>query len=109
MYKILRSENIFEMHDFRERNHLAGIAFPKGYTVDVVLNRHDHIYERFAPQTPDGIADPVRGIREFVVGTGEVTTPHSRRMNGCFENRWDHATRPVGIQRSKPTDELSQS
>ena len=38
--------------------------------VDVILNGHDHIYERFAPQTPDGIADPVRGIRQFVVGTG---------------------------------------
>ena len=24
----------------------------------------------FAPQTPTGVADPVRGIREFVVGTG---------------------------------------
>ena len=38
--------------------------------VDVILNGHDHIYERFAPQTPDGIADPVRGIRQFTVGTG---------------------------------------
>jgi acid phosphatase type 7 len=28
------------------------------------------LYERFAPQTPDGVADPKRGIREFVVGTG---------------------------------------
>jgi hypothetical protein len=37
---------------------------------DVVLNGHDHDYERFAPQTPEGIADPSRGIREFVVGTG---------------------------------------
>ena len=37
--------------------------------VDVVLNGHDHDYERFAPQTPDGAADP-NGIREFVVGTG---------------------------------------
>jgi chitodextrinase len=37
---------------------------------DVVLAGHDHIYERFAPQTPSGAADPVRGIREFVVGTG---------------------------------------
>jgi chitodextrinase len=37
---------------------------------DVVLNGHDHIYERFAPQRPDGTADPARGIREFVVGTG---------------------------------------
>jgi hypothetical protein len=37
---------------------------------DVVLNGHDHDYERFAPQTPDAAADPARGIREFVVGTG---------------------------------------
>jgi acid phosphatase type 7 len=38
--------------------------------VDVVVNGHDHDYERFAPQTPDGASDLVRGIREFVVGTG---------------------------------------
>jgi hypothetical protein len=37
---------------------------------DVVVNGHDHDYERFAPQTPDGAADTARGIREFVVGTG---------------------------------------
>lgn len=37
---------------------------------EVVLGGHDHHYERFAPQTPDGRADPVRGIRQFVVGTG---------------------------------------
>jgi hypothetical protein len=37
---------------------------------DVVVTGHDHDYERFAPQTPDGTADPARGIREFVVGTG---------------------------------------
>jgi acid phosphatase type 7 len=36
----------------------------------IVLNGHDHDYERFAPQTPNGQADPKRGIREFVVGTG---------------------------------------
>jgi hypothetical protein len=37
---------------------------------DLVLGAHNHNYERFAPQTPDGEADPVRGIRQFVVGTG---------------------------------------
>jgi glycosyl hydrolase family 99/calcineurin-like phosphoesterase family protein len=37
---------------------------------DVVLSAHDHIYERFAPQTPSGAADSSRGIREFIVGTG---------------------------------------
>ncbi len=37
---------------------------------EVVLNGHDHDYERFAPQTPDGALDVAHGIREFVVGTG---------------------------------------
>jgi acid phosphatase type 7 len=36
---------------------------------DVVLDGHDHIYERFDPQDADGLADP-NGIREFIVGTG---------------------------------------
>lgn len=48
--------------------------------VDVILNGHDHHYERFAPQDPSGQLDTARGIREFVVGTGgknhySVTTP----------------------------------
>ncbi|HYH92788.1 MAG TPA: metallophosphoesterase, partial [Candidatus Saccharimonadales bacterium] len=37
---------------------------------DLILNGHDHMYERFAPQTPTGVADPQRGIRQFNVGTG---------------------------------------
>jgi acid phosphatase type 7 len=37
---------------------------------DLVLNGHDHDYERFAPQDPLGQPDPADGIREFVVGTG---------------------------------------
>jgi len=31
---------------------------------------HEHSYERFAPQDPEGHAEPERGIREIVVGTG---------------------------------------
>jgi hypothetical protein len=38
--------------------------------VDLILNGHDHIYERFAPQAPDGTADPVNGITQITVGTG---------------------------------------
>jgi hypothetical protein len=38
--------------------------------VDVVLNGHDHDYERFAPQDADGQRNDATGIREFVVGTG---------------------------------------
>jgi acid phosphatase type 7 len=37
---------------------------------DVVLSGHDHIYERFAPQTSTGVLDNARGIREFIIGTG---------------------------------------
>ena len=37
---------------------------------DVVVNGHDHDYERFGPQDPAGREDKAAGIREFVVGTG---------------------------------------
>ena len=37
---------------------------------EVVMAGHDHLYERFAPQDAEGNADPARGIRGFVVGTG---------------------------------------
>jgi hypothetical protein len=38
--------------------------------VELVLNGHDHVYERFAPQTAAGRADAARGVRQFTVGTG---------------------------------------
>ena len=38
--------------------------------VDVALNGHEHLYERFDPQNPLGHADPINGIRQFTVGTG---------------------------------------
>lgn len=40
------------------------------FGVDVVVNGHNHSYERFAPQDPDGGSNPTRGIRQFTVGTG---------------------------------------
>ena len=36
---------------------------------DPLLVGHDHLYERFAPQAPDGSSDP-SGIRQITVGTG---------------------------------------
>ena len=44
------------------------ILFAAG--ADVVVSGHEHNYERFAPQTPQGKPDGSLGIREFVVGTG---------------------------------------
>jgi acid phosphatase type 7 len=38
--------------------------------VDIVLQGHEHHYERFAPMQGDGAADATNGIRSFVVGTG---------------------------------------
>ena len=38
--------------------------------VDLVLNGHDHNYERYLPQDPLGVVDSVRGITQIVAGTG---------------------------------------
>ena len=38
--------------------------------VEVIVNGHDHLYERFARQMSDGREDPVNGIRQFTIGTG---------------------------------------
>jgi acid phosphatase type 7 len=39
------------------------------YHADVIVNGHEHNYERFAPQSPSGAAD-VNGLMEFVAGMG---------------------------------------
>jgi hypothetical protein len=40
------------------------------YGADVVLNGHEHFYERFGMQDPDGKADAVFGLRQITAGTG---------------------------------------
>ena len=57
---------------------------------DVVLNGQMHHYERFAPQTPTGVRDDARGIREFNVGVGgeSVLMPTVIAVNS--EVRSDH-------------------
>jgi 3',5'-cyclic AMP phosphodiesterase CpdA len=58
---------------------------------DIVLNGHEHNYERFGPQTPAAVADK-HSIREFVVGTGGAreypfgpAKPNSqRRLTGQY-------------------------
>src|SRR6185503_7504917 len=40
------------------------------YGADVILNGHDHAYQRWVPQTPAGAVDNNFGIPEFAVGTG---------------------------------------
>ena len=78
---------------------------------DLVLNGHDHLYARYAPVKPYfaagdtsvagvtgtwlGTADPKRGIREFIVGTGGetldavVSTPSSATdFDGAFNQQF---------------------
>jgi hypothetical protein len=59
---------------------------------DIVINGHDHDYERFAPQDPEGRADPDHGIREFVVGSG-----------GKNSHRWFAAPKPNSEARNADT------
>ncbi len=61
------------------------------FGVDVVVNGHDHDYERFAPQTPEGKKDEQRGIREFVVGTGGAHLYRFQKIHANSEVR-DHST-----------------
>ena len=62
---------------------------------DVIINGHDHDYERFAPQDTAGHADPRRGIREFVVGTGGK---NSHRTFGVIQpNSETHQADTFGV------------
>ncbi len=54
---------------------------------EIVLNGHDHDYERFAPQNPDRGLDLARGIREFVVGTGGAIHRHFKTVRPNSEVR----------------------
>jgi hypothetical protein len=54
---------------------------------EVVLNGHDHDYERFAPQNSSGQADPAQGISEFVVGTGGAELKNFRTIKPNSEVR----------------------
>lgn len=62
------------------------------YGVDVIVNGNPRFYERFAPQTPDGIADPVYGIRQFISGLGGSGTNSIGTVvpNSEVRQRTDH-------------------
>jgi hypothetical protein len=58
---------------------------------DLVLNGHDHNYERFAKQNPSGLVDP-NGIRQFIVGTGgaALRSVSSTKANSEAANGTSH-------------------
>jgi hypothetical protein len=72
-----------------------------GAGAEVVINGHDHDYERFAPLDPAGRLDPERGIREFVVGTGGANltrrvrvAPHSEIWTRAYHGLLELTLRP---------------
>jgi len=66
------------------------------FGADIVICGHDHEYERFALQTVNGVADPVRGIREFVVGTGGANL---YTITTTIANSEVHDTNTYGVLR----------
>jgi hypothetical protein len=64
---------------------LAGLwqlLFDNG--VDVILNGHEHLYERYAPMSPDGQLNQ-HGIRQFIVGTGGAGLYDVQRVHPASE------------------------
>jgi acid phosphatase type 7 len=50
---------------------------------EIVLNGHEHFYERFEPMNAEGNRDDAGGIRQFTIGTGggELREPESVEAN----------------------------
>lgn len=86
---------------------------------EVVLSGHVHAYERFAPQAPNGVADPLFGVRQFTIGTGgrslEVLTtvaPNSEARGKSYgilkltlhPTSYDWQFVPIGTPGNKFTD-----
>jgi hypothetical protein len=61
---------------------------------ELVVNGHDHSYQRFAPLAPDGTVDAAHGVREFVAATGGASLYGFRTSNPAVETR-DNTTRGV--------------
>ncbi|WP_305784527.1 fibronectin type III domain-containing protein [Symbioplanes lichenis] len=49
---------------------LARLLYAAG--ADVVVNAHDHNYQRWARITPEGAVDPDHGYRNFIIGSGGI-------------------------------------
>ena len=80
------------------------------YGVDVVVNGHDHLYERYFPQDPTAIRGPA-GITEYIVGTGGAplyefgpTAAEQRQQVQDVRRALLHAARRrlgLGVRRSR--------
>ncbi|MBA2244396.1 MAG: PKD domain-containing protein [Gemmatimonadetes bacterium] len=63
---VMSSDNEFNYRSSRQ------ILWDRLYAAgaEIILNGHQHFYERFAPMNPSRERDDAKGIRQFIVGTG---------------------------------------
>ena len=54
----------------------------------LVLNGHAHYYERYAPQSPNGVADPA-GITEIIAGAGGASLGHANVISPNTQAYWN--------------------
>ena len=81
--------NQYEMQEFWDILYAGG--------VDLVISGHDHDYERFAPQDPEGNLDTRRGIREIVVGTGGAEFYSFATIQPNSEARGEHTHGVIAV------------
>jgi acid phosphatase type 7 len=69
---------------------------------DLVLNGHDHDYERFAPQDPNAQPDEDGGIMELVVGTGgaDLRRFHDPIANSRVREAVAHGVIELGLSQT---------
>ena len=82
-------------HDERDRLDPFWRMFVS-FGVSVVLAGHDHLYERFAPLDAEGLPDSVRGVRQFVVGTGGA---NRYQMTRVLPGSEAHSSETFGLLR----------
>jgi 3',5'-cyclic AMP phosphodiesterase CpdA len=72
---------------------------------DLVLNGHEHSYERFAPQDPAARADDARGIVEIIAGTGgaELRGFHDPEPNSRVRSAIAHGVISLALEASSWT------
>ncbi len=62
-----------DLKDLNQAEYAAG--------VDIQINGHDHVYQRFYPINPAGVRDDARGITTFIAGIGGAYGPYGSQAS----------------------------
>ncbi len=65
--------------------------------VDIVLNGHDHDYQRWVPLNASGTPDPTNGITEFVVGSSGHGIQTFKSTDSRVAKSYDSKTSPAPL------------